>query len=362
MQREIGSDFWLNPHEKYVENKEIKLAKYGINGEDYVLLSTGRSAEKMVLETIEKRNPNIEKIALIPPYTCETVIQPFVTLGYKIHTYRIDDYLNATPEMLKEDIHNSKAQVVLFHRYFGFDTFEKCAFVIKEAREKGIIFIEDRTQNLYSKQLDLEVDYTIGSFRKWAGLTDGGFAVCKEGLFSKKTDIYDTKLEQSKLRASYLKYSYMEQFEGYKQKFLEEYKKAEDILCSEISYYSMSPMAQKIQVSLDLKSLKQRRQENYKKVFEELDSCKEIVSITPQISDNDVPLYYVILVKDRIKLQEKLRKYDIYAPIVWPMSDLGIDICDTAKNIHENVLCLPIDQRYGIDDMERMIECVKKEI
>lgn len=362
MQREIGSEFWLNPNKIYAENKRIDLRRYEIDGMDEVFLSTGRGAQTFVLETIEGRDSRIKKIALIPPFTCETVIKPFISLGYEIHTYRIDENLNVNPELLKEDIDRSKAQVVLLHRYFGFDTLKDCNSVIDEARQNGIVFIEDRTQNLYSQHVTLNVDYIIGSFRKWTGLPDGGFAVCREGIFSYKPDMYDEKLEEMKLSACYLKYNYMEQFQGDKQKFLERYREAEHILSTEVKYYNMSPMSVKIQTSLDLQNLKQKRQENYKKVYDALNSYKGIVSVTPELSKDDVPLYYVMIVKDRETLQSKLRNYDIYAPIVWPMSSIKMDICSMAKRIYNHVLCLPIDQRYGSDDIERMIECVKKEI
>ena len=43
MQREIGSNFWLYPGVDYRDGVKIDLAKYGLKGNDSVLLTTGRA-------------------------------------------------------------------------------------------------------------------------------------------------------------------------------------------------------------------------------------------------------------------------------------------------------------------------------
>lgn len=83
MLREIGSNFWLNPNEDYIDEKAVSVEDYGYKGKDSVFLSTGRAAENLVLDVIEKHNPNIKKVAVIPPYTCHTILQPFYDHGYK---------------------------------------------------------------------------------------------------------------------------------------------------------------------------------------------------------------------------------------------------------------------------------------
>lgn len=360
MQREIGSNFWLNPKEQYKVDSLNDLTPYGIYGSDVALLSTGRMAERFVLETIQKRNSAIKKIALVPPYTCETVINPFLQLGYELYTYPIDIQLNTTPEKLEEVIYNINPTVVLFHRYFGFETWNGCDEVIQRARKRGIIFIEDKTQCLYSDLKKIEVDYIIGSMRKWAGLPDGGFAVCLEGKFEQKAEQYHQELEEAKVRASYLKYNYLFHQQGEKTTFLAAYRLAENILSNQTIYYRMSSFSEKVQASMDVEQLKKKRRENYKVLFQNLTEENNIYPLTPELTDGVVPLYYAALVKDRGLLQEKLRKEDIYAPIVWPLFDRMPETCFAAESIYKEVLCFPIDQRYEEDDMLRIVECIKK--
>ncbi len=362
MQREIGSNFWLNPQVMYGNGLHIELDKYGLCGSDAALFSTGRGAESFVLKTIERRNKNLKKTALIPPFTCETVIKPFLKFGYSIYTYPVDKNLNTEPGQLKLAIEQTKAQVVFLHRYFGFDTLINCEDVIRFFNGKGVVFIEDKTQSVYSSFIDLSADYTVGSLRKWTGLPDGGYAVCRQGEFDDKPLEYDKSLETAKLKACFSKYAYMEGKAENKEEFLEQYRKAEEILDAQQKYYTMSPAAEHVQATMAIGEMKEKRRQNYNIVFGELKSVEEVRVLTPELSDNDVPLYFAMLVGDRERLQEQLRKNNIYAPVVWPKAEIVPAICQEAEYIYQHILCLPIDQRYGKDDMQRMVECVKEEV
>ena len=360
MQREIGSNFWLNPNVDYKDKAKVDIAKFGITGTDFVLLSTGRSAESCVLEAIEKRNPDIRKVAMLPPFTCETVIEPFVKHNYEIHSYSIDRKLNMSPEMLKDSLIQTNAQVVLLHRYFGFDTLEECDAVIREFSQKGVIFIEDRTQCIFSDFEDLSVDYVIGSFRKWAGMPDGSFAVCKIGLFHNKPEQYDERLEKEKLIACYLKYGYMENGWENKPEFLYQYQKAEHVLDEQNIIYKISPVSESVLEKLDLGQLKRRRRANYEYIFNGLKDCDFLEILTPSLDAQSTPLYFAVILKNRVKLQEVLREENIFAPIVWPKADITPSICESAQEIYDRILCIPIDQRYNLEDMQRILVTIEK--
>lgn len=361
MRNEIGSNFELNP--------EISLDCYGstlgiefleLKGNDSAFLSTGRGAENFVLATISERNPDIRKVALIPPFTCHTVIEPFIKHGYKVISYQIDSALNVNLNKFRESLIASEAQVVLVHRYFGFDTLKGFEEIIDEFSPKGIVFIEDITQCIYSGFDSLPVDYIIGSLRKWACLPDGGFAICKTGVFMNKPSNYDRELERLKLEASYAKYEYLHNNIGEKQHYLDLFRKAEQQLDLEVSYFHISPASVAIQKSLDLPMLKKKRRDNYRRLYEELKGSDMLQILTPELTEADVPLYFVISLKEREELQNHLRLHDIYAPIVWTKAEVCPEICNEAQSIYESVLCLPIDQRYGENDMERILNVIRK--
>ena len=82
--------------------------------------------------------------------------------------------------------------------------------------------------------------------------------------------------------------------------------------------------------------------------------------LTPVLDDQSVPLYMALVIKNRGKLQAVLRKEDIYAPIVWPKADIVPSVCETVQEIYDTILCIPIDQRYEIEDMERILISIEK--
>lgn len=360
MQKEIGSNFDLAPGVLLHQGEDVDLRNYGITGSDYALLSTGRSAESLALDEIERRNPEIKKVALIPPFTCGTVIAPFLQNGYHLETYTIDENLNVDGEKFSEELVNSGAQVVLLHQYFGFQTIWNIEKIIEDASKGGVVFIEDRTQCLYSDFPILPVDYVVGSFRKWAALPDGGFVACRKGALLDKPYKSDCQLEEEKMAAAQMKYRYLHEDKGHKQDFLNKFKIAEDTLNLQNQYFKMSPSSLKVQSGIDIEELRRKRRENYARIYERLKNPQRVHLVTPEVNEREVPLYCALSVDHRTKLQEKLRDNMIYAPIVWPKSDICPGVCTAADKLYRTILCLPIDQRYDIDDMDRMLDCIEE--
>lgn len=356
---EIGSNFWLNPNEDYSVYNKISLSQFQLKGKDKVFLSTGRAAERLVLEEIKQRMPAIKKIAIVPPYTCHTVIEPFLVHGFLLHTYPVNEKMQTSPTDLEEVIRKEKPSVVLLHRYFGLDTLKGCEDVIRKYSSQGVLFIEDGTQSLFSKHKWIPADYYVGSIRKWTGMPDGGYAICKEGFFHKKPDKYDKLLTNAKLKASYAKYEYIFNQSGNKQDFLEMYGEAETILNAEKRYYLISPVSEAVFMKLDFENIAFRRRENYTILYKALQNIAGVNPVFGELDANTVPLYFPIIVKDRKSLQIKLRDNNIYAPVVWPKPEKMPMVCGNALMLYENVLCIPIDQRYVPADMERIIKCIK---
>lgn len=360
MQKEIGSIWDLNPDVHIADSLKIELGHYGIMGTDSVLLSTGRSSLNFVLDAIEERGEALNKRAFIPAFTCDTVINPFLRHGYELFTYPIDNMLIADINVFRNMVLKSGATVCLVHRYFGFDTLPDFKSVVAELSGKGIIFIEDCTQSLYGDFEDLSADYIIGSLRKWAALPDGGYAVCRYGKFSNKPQNYNLDLKKAKLDAYHLKYLYLYKNKGDVQGYQQMARYAEAILDSAKNYYMISPESEYIQSHLDLNELKRKRRSNYEYLYEKLCDFKDIQVLTPKLCDADVPFYLAVVTNNREKLQQYLVKNYIFASVIWSKSNLLSEIYHEVQYIYDNILCFPIDQRYDIDDMERMTACLKK--
>lgn len=358
MLSEIGSNFWLDPNQKFEATPLGSPAQFNCKGSDYVWLSTGRSAIQFVINAIEERTPGIKKVAVLPSFTCDTVFIPFLKSGYAVYYYPIEGDLTTSSNAILESVIEHEASIVLFHRYFGFDTLDNQVDKMCNAlRELGKISIEDCTQCLYSAIPRSSADFTVGSIRKWTGTPDGGFAVCREGRFDNKPQYSDTVLEDAKIKASYAKYGYLFEHEGDKSDMLAMYRSAEDILDNQKSIYCISKMSARVQANLNRLELANKRRENFDILSKEL-----LRAVTPvfSLASDVVPLYFPILVNDRGPLQRLLVANAIYAPVVWPKDEKQPKQCVGAENAYKHLLCIPIDQRYGVDDMERIIDVINK--
>ncbi len=357
MLSEIGSNFWLNPNQPFNECPLGTPEQFNCKGSDYVWLSTGRSAISFVIKAIEERKPDIKKAAVLPSFTCDTVFEPFLKLGYEVYYYPIEKDLTTASDSVLETVFKHDASIVLFHRYFGFNTLDgQVDRMCDILRGLGKFTIEDCTQCLYSGIPRAKSDFTVGSIRKWTGTPDGGFAVCHSGVFGNKPEKPDYELEAAKVKASYAKYDYLFEQKGDKTEMLALYRKAEDILDRQNEIYSISPMSAKVQASLNIGDLVNKRRNNFNILGS---SLKGLIQPVFSLEGNQaVPLYYPVLVEDRTSLQKHLVQNEIYAPVVWPKDEQQPVQCEAAENAYEQLLCIPIDQRYDAEDMGRIVDVI----
>lgn len=357
MRPEIGSNFWIAPEDLETEDRTCTPGIFGLSGSDSVWLSTGRSAIAFVLEEARHRDPGLGWTALIPPFTCHTVIEPFLKAGYTVRTYSVDEELRTSGGELLRAVEESGASVVLVHRYFGFDTLSGSGEAVETLRRKGVVIIEDRTQCLYSAFAPLPADYLVGSIRKWTGMPDGGFAVCREGIFPMEPAEADRALETAKIAAGIAKYRYLFERTGEKTVFLKMFQEAEELLDRQEGYRAIAGVSLRMQAALNAEALRRKRRENFRTLLKGLVGCPGIRLLFLELPEDVVPLYFPVWVEgDRGVVQAGLREASIYAPIIWPRSEELPPACREAEGFYEHLLCLPIDQRYDRDDMERMVE------
>lgn len=333
--------------------------QFGCQGGDYVWMSTGRSATRLVLQTLEERNPNHKKVALLPPFTCHTVFEPFMDFGYEIHTMPLAMDLTTSAEDILKSQALCDAGVVLVHRYYGFDTLPGFNQAVLELQERGVVVIEDCTQCLYSDFKVSDADYFVASIRKWCGVPDGGFAICKKGNFAHKPSQTDEPMVEAKRIASELKYQFIFEGKGDKPTFKAKYREGETLLDNQSTYYTIGDLSAIIQADLDVANLKRKRRANYKVLLDGFQSVSGIKVVFDHLPEDVTPLYFPILVDEREPFQDLLADNDIYAPVVWPKAENCPAVGENADMIYEKILCIPIDQRYDIDDMQRIVKVIK---
>ena len=297
------------------------------------------------------------KVALVPAFTCHVCVEPFVEQGFKVYPYPVNRNLTINASGLLDYVSKYNPSVILVHSYFGLNTLSAATECLEESKNKGILIIEDLTHGMWGKFEHLNVSYHIGSIRKWLEIPDGAFVKGLKKNLSKLAE--DTSLVDAKVKGM------ME-----KQKHLtnntadNEYRKmqmeAESILDSRKETYKMSGLSAGLLNDLDVDAFKDVRRNNYNKLSQFLSQIPHINLVLGECKDEEVPFMVPVYVPEqRRELQKYLVENKIFPTIIWGRPDaIKDDLDEDANYIYDHILCFHCDQRYGLDDMERIASTI----
>lgn len=355
MIKEIGSEFWISETKVTSFTSKIKpdwLESWG----SYILTSSGRGAISLLLKEIEPKN----KTVLLPAYLCESVINPFISYGYKCLFYDINEDLEAFLETI--NIYGDIG-VFLHMGYFGFSTNKSLEHVLEIMKERSVVIVEDITHTLFSEyKRSCYNDYYVASIRKWMGLPSGGFLASthKEVRRDLPKDYTFSNIRKNALiqKGKYIK----EYDDELKAQFLELFAEAEDLLNRDMLPFTIDEVSKSIIYNCDINNIKDRRKANFKFLLEKLKSFEYIEPVFRELPEQICPLFFPIYIKKgRQQIRQYLSDNNIYCPIHWPMPQQVEGLKNyKAMKIYDTILSIPCDQRYGIDDMSCIVKMLKK--
>lgn len=319
--REIGGFFELELPRK---------DEYHKNG---IRLNTGRNS----LEYIIKAN-KYKKI-YIPYYICSSMLEPINKLGIEYKQYNIDSNFNPIIEF--EDI--KKDELFLYVNYFGVCS-KNVEMILSNSCSRQFHICIDNTQSFYS--LPKGEEHTIYSARKFFGVPDGAYLY----TINKLNEDFDKEVGFNKVDAL-LKRIDLGCNEAY-----EDFKKS-SIFHRNKPIKQMSNLSRKILNSIDYEEVKKVRIDNFKYIHLHL---KKYNKIKLDIDNIEVPMVYPFLDLNAINLREYLIKNYIYVAQYWPGIIDSLKGEDIEKEFINNLISIPIDQRYSRYDMERIVSLIEK--
>lgn len=294
-----------------------------------ILLNTGRNALEYILLSIS----DIRRIYL-PYYTCSVVLEPIKRLGVPFAYYHINGNLEIDGQvMLKE------SEYIIANNYYGI----KDAYIETLAEKYGDRLIVDCAQAFFAPIISgIKMFY---STRKFVGVPDGGVAYCDKGtnLFHFKQDDSIDRLEHLYIRKE------QDAEAGFKLYQANEKKLDNQNVCL------MSTFTSDILERIDYNSIVTRRRENYLYLHKLLKGINHLS--LPKMDTFCCPMVYPYMGSIDKNIRQKLIDNKIYVACYWPNVQPYHDFyreVDMAKRI----IPLPIDQRYGIDDMDRIVKII----
>ena len=305
---------------------ELELPQHSEYHSAAIALNTGRNCLEYILRV------RGYKRVYLPYYSCEVLLEPFKKLGVDYTFYHINERLE-----LDEDIQLNDGEALLCINYFGL----KREHVKTLAAKYGRQLIVDNTQAFYAEPL-AGVD-TFYSCRKFFGVADGAYLYCDKPLNM------ELEQDQSWQRMDYL----LKRIDVSPEAAYADFKaRSAELHGNPIR--TMSRLTSRIMASIDYQQVAQCRRKNYRLLDGAL---KGKNGISLPLNDDIIPMVYPFLTDDE-GLRQRLIDHKIFVAQYWPNVLSWCDENCTDHQLTKQLIPLPIDQRYGEDDMKRIIELI----
>ena len=292
---------------------------------DGVLLNTGRNSLEYVLRSLDK----VQKVYL-PYFTCEVILEPLSKLQIKYDFYSINERFELT-----EDLILAQDEYLIYTNYFGIK--DKYVYQLASIYNKQLIV--DNAQAFYAEHIpDIN---TIYSPRKFMGLPDGGIAYANGHYNVKERDV-------SYERCSHLLKRYDIGPAGGYNDFRTNSEKLKGLpICR------MSHLTEALMHSINYECIKNKRRENFNFLHRALkDNNKLSILFEDEFA---CPMVYPYFSENPL-LKSLLIKEKIFVATYWPNVLNWCKPTDIEYQLADRIIAIPIDQRYGEDEMKLISE------
>ena len=340
--KELGSEFWLN----------------NVKTDNRIYVLSGRTAIDLIIQEMGACGKSPSSVYM-PAYCCDSMILPFWDRGIEILFYDVD-YQNGKLEYNIDA--NQKIDILYVNNYFGYDnTLSKD--IIYHFKEHGATILYDRTHSLFREDCEYQdlADYTFASIRKWMGVPCGAF-LSKAGKELHLAPLRDFPYIKDKIDAMIHKAAYMQGDSSIaKKRFMDLYGSFGHHLAEDYKNYKIDELSMILWHNSDLLALKNNRNTNatYLQVsLKEIPQIKNMFALTY----DDCALFVPVLFESkeiRDSVRQCLTNESIYCPVHWPKPSI-IPSDMKVNDIYDRELSLICDQRYNIDDMQHIVEILKK--
>lgn len=312
---------------------------------DWVYVESGRQALSLIARSLVERG--VTKVA-VPEYLCASMLDPLRELPtLAITAYPLNDAFDVHFEEVERQVRGPD-WAVLFASYFGQSPSRDRKQLVSMLRDVGTIVIEDETHRVFAPG-GVPAHYRFASLRKLLPVGDGAYVTGlsdEVGLLG--VPVSDSRRwEAMDLKADVRRFGGDER--PHKDLFATENARLEEQGRIRLA----TSRTREELARLDYNGLADRRVRNasvLRHAVAELGGVR-LVHASPGSPDSHV----VISVDRPRELQRYLAQERIYCPIHWPEPrNWG------APDWRNDVISLPVDHRYARQDMERVVDSIRR--
>lgn len=312
----------------------------------YHRYASGRSALYQILFSLKD---NIGKVWL-PDYLCESVIDAVKRSGIPTDFYPLNDDLRMdVTRFVAQRRATPKKEAVIIINYFGI--IDLCDTIAELRKCDQFVVIEDDVQALFSFiGNNTPVDYRFTSLRKTIAVPDGGLVFTRNSM----PRVYaENTFAPLKYRAACMKYD-REKCDS-DRVYLDLFEEGERLIDDNWDSV-MSEESAALYQKCVLSEVRQKRIENAQYIVSELEKLG-MSSVVP-IKEGMTPLFVPIILNNRDCVRKALFAHQIFCPVHWPIRS-DMKQLSTGVKMSEQELSIIVDQRYGISDMQRIVDVIK---
>lgn len=302
---------------------ELELRKGEHFHKNAIRLNSGRNCFEYIL-----RARGFNRV-FMPYYTCQVMYDTAKDVGVEIAYYTVNERLEPInlPVLQKEE-------AFLYTNYYGLK--QNCVNIL--ATRYGNQLIVDNAQAFYAQPI-AGID-TFYSPRKFFGVPDGGY------LYTDARLEIEIPQAESMQRMTHL----LKRIEQGAEAGYVDYQHEEESL-DHLPIERMSNLTETLLESIDYNHMVHQRRQNFQILHEQL---KESNLMKLSFGEDAVPMVYPYMTGDR-GVRKRLIESKVFVATYWPNID--------SNSLHEqifktNILPLPIDQRYGKEDMKKIVNII----
>lgn len=319
-------------------------------GSGCTFLSGGQSALNYIIKDIKIRN---DEFILVPSYLCPTIIGNLERNQVNYRFYKINLDLSIDLEDLSNKVSAFNVKCVFFINYFGFYNDTTTIEFFNLLKKQNITIIEDAVQMLWFSKKNFVGDYVFNSFRKFLPI-DGSLVLGKTiDNYESVHDKYYEYMNDARMKiTAFVKFGL-----GTVEGFVDLYSKAEEEYGHGTEIDGMTDISKLLLNKVNGEYIGAIRRRNYAYLYDQLSGYSNIkILFNKSLLNENIPIGFPILIKDRDNIKIKLREKSIYCPAHWPiLNEKWVNNYQESIQLASNILTLPIDQRYDINDLDRLV-------
>ena len=122
----------------------------------------------------------------------------------------------------------------------------------------------------------------------------------------------------------------------------------------------ISVLSKSLLYKFDFDEIVSRRRRNFQYLLDNW-HFKIIQPLFHSLPPDVCPLGFPVIVKDRDYIKQELIKRRIYSPIHWNLPpDIDKEEFKGSWEISRHILTIPVDQRYGLSEMDYILEQIQE--